>query len=391
MKGSKHLRILCTNAFGLASKLPDLQHALLQHQPDVAIVTETKFTAEKVLPSDISFPGYSSPLRLDRTAHGGGVAIWVKSSLPSMLIPELMSPAHEIIWVSLQLAPGLRTVLGAVYRPGSCAPGDLTLIDHLDNILPEARHQGSHIILAGDFNVHNRAWLNSSKSTPAGEALEDTCVAHLLVQHVTVPTRGDNPLDLIMSTFTSPVTTRILPPLGRSDHAVVLSDFSSVLPRREPPVKRTVFRYNRADWDRLRAHLRNVEWGDIITEDPETSCEQVTASITAAVEQFVPSKVLETRPSDPVWWTPECTETEREKEKRWRDWRKHPYDPVLQQAFTDSVTVAIATQFRSRRAKEDSLRRSLSTGSLRDKQWWTKLKNAAGNRTQPEIPLVAQV
>ena len=191
-----------------------------------------------------------------------------------------------------------------------------------------------------------------------------------------------------MSTFTSPVTTRILPPLGRSDHAVVLSDFSSVLPRREPPVKRTVFRYNRADWDRLRAHLRNVEWGDIITEDPETSCEQVTASITAAVAQFVPSKVLETRPSDPVWWTPECTETEREKEKRWRDWRKHPYDPALQQAFTDSVTVAIATQFRSRRAKEDSLRRSLSTGSLRDKQWWTKLKNAAGNRTQPEIPLV---
>ena len=52
------------------------------------------------------------------------------------------------------------------------------------------------------------------------------------------------------------------------------------------------------------------------------------------------------------------------------------------------MTVAIATQFRSRRAKEDSLRRSLSTGSLRDKQWWTKLKNAAGNRTQPEIPLV---
>ena len=233
MKGSTHLRILCTNAFGLATKLPDLQHALLQHQPDVAIVTETKFTAEKVLPTDISFPGYSSPLRLDRTAHGGGVAIWVKSSLPSMLIPELMSPAHEIIWVSLQLAPGLHTVLGAVYRLGSCAPGDLTLIDHLDNILPEARHQGSHIILAGDFNVHNRAWLNSSKTTPAGEALEDTCAAHLLVQHVTVPTRGDNPLDLIMSTFTSPVTTRILPPLGRSDHAVVLSDFSSVLLRRE--------------------------------------------------------------------------------------------------------------------------------------------------------------
>ena len=78
----------------------------------------------------------------------------------------------------------------------------------------------------------------------------------------------------------------------------------------------------------------------------------------------------------------------KERKKRWHDWRKHPYDPALQQVFTNSMTVSIATQFLSRRAKEDSLRRTLSTRPLRDKQVWTKLRNAAGNRTQTEIPVI---
>ena len=158
-------RLLCTNAFGLSSKLGDFQHALLQHNPDVAVVTETKFTTEKVQVSDTIFPGYSPPFRLDRTAHGGGVAIWVRSTLPALIIDELAAPQHEVMWVSTQLSAGHKIVLGRVYRPGSCGPGDRSLIHHLDDTLPLARQHGASLILAGDFNVHNRAWLNSSKTT----------------------------------------------------------------------------------------------------------------------------------------------------------------------------------------------------------------------------------
>ena len=85
-------RLLCTNAFGLSSKLGDFQHALLQHNTDVAVVTETKFTTENVQVSDTIFPGYSLPFWLDRTAHRGGIAIWVRSTLPALIIDELPPP-----------------------------------------------------------------------------------------------------------------------------------------------------------------------------------------------------------------------------------------------------------------------------------------------------------
>ena len=42
------LRLLVTNAFGLLSKLGEFQNNLSSTKPDIAIVTETKFTPDKV-------------------------------------------------------------------------------------------------------------------------------------------------------------------------------------------------------------------------------------------------------------------------------------------------------------------------------------------------------
>ena len=39
------LRWLVTNAFGLTNKLGELQHALLNDNVDIAVITETKFSA----------------------------------------------------------------------------------------------------------------------------------------------------------------------------------------------------------------------------------------------------------------------------------------------------------------------------------------------------------
>ena len=71
------------------------------------------------------------------------------------------------------------------------------------------------------------AWLRSTKTTPAGEALEDVYAAHHLAQQVADSTRGNNMLDLVISDFEGPVATAIHSPIGRSDHAVVTARFTT--------------------------------------------------------------------------------------------------------------------------------------------------------------------
>ena len=168
-----------------------------------------------------SVPGFHDPLRLDRTSHGGGVAVWIRQDLAFKQLDHLPTNGHEVLWFSITLSTGERIVFGAVYRPGSCADSDVELLEYLDGTLDQARRCGSHVILAGDFNVHNHSWLGSSKTTRAGEFAEDMCVMHGLHQHVPEPTRGSNTLDLVLSDIEQGVKTTIQSPLSLSDHAVL--------------------------------------------------------------------------------------------------------------------------------------------------------------------------
>ena len=73
-QGTK-LRVLLTNAFGLQSKLGEFQHTLRRSQADIAIVTETKFTPEKVTEAEGTIPGYTPPIRQDRVGILIGIAL----------------------------------------------------------------------------------------------------------------------------------------------------------------------------------------------------------------------------------------------------------------------------------------------------------------------------
>ena len=91
-------------------------------------------------------------------------------------------------------------------------------------------------------------------------------------------------------------------PIGNSDHCVLLASISTRL-QREERTSRQVWRYNQADWGRLRKFFRDANWDTIIHDDPDEACCAVTEKILEGMRQFIPQKRLLTRPSDPSWWT----------------------------------------------------------------------------------------
>ena len=285
----------------------------------------------------------------------------------------------------MSLSTQQSVVIGALYRPGSCADNDTCLIEYLGPALDVARTHGTHIVLAGDFNVHHETWLCSSKTTVAGEALEELCAEHQLHQHVLQPTRGLNTLDLILSNMPVPIDTTVKAPLGRSDHGVVLADFY-LTPDAEQATSRTVWRYNQADWGRLRAFYRTTDWSTIVTDDPEESCRKLSDVISSGMQKFIPTKQLVTRPADPKWWTPECTTALNTKDKAWKAWRHNIFSEAHKACFMRSVEDAILANVRARTSWELRVRRKLSRGGLKDKQWWSVLKSAAGASHGSSIP-----
>ena len=243
--------------------------------------------------AESSIPGFHQPVRLDRTAQGGGVAIWVKEDLEyeHLSTIDVDCQGHEIIWLRVQMHPN-KLILGALHRPGSTPSHDTAPLEYLDNNLDDVRGHGSNLLLAGDFNVHKKSWLGSSKTTLAGE-LEEVSAAHNLEQHVHCATRGKNPLDLILSDLGNRVAVEMLNPIGSSDHATLLASVQT-FPHSERPHSRTVWRYSKADWGRLNNFFKETEWN--LGTDPNPACRAVTEKILHGTLQFIPSKRLSTRP-----------------------------------------------------------------------------------------------
>ena len=380
----RFLRLLLTNAFGLKSKLGELAHVAKCSSPDVIAVTETKFSTAKVTDSEVCLSGYAPPIRHDRNAHGGGVAIWVKSNMAFQHLDRFSTEHHEVIWISVSTTSRSKIVICALYRSGSTAGTDTELIEYLDTHLDEARSHGDYVILAGDFNVHNAAWLGSTKTTSAGEAAEELCYVHGLEQHVSIPTRGDNTLDLVMSDFSEPVQVKCHAPLGSSDHAVLTMDFP-ISAFREPKTTRTVWRYNQTDWNRLCHFFLAYDCSTAFTTSADEPCANITEVILQGMSRFVPSRQLTSRPTDPAWWTPECTDAIKAKERAWATARRQKSTAARQTASAATLRCNDILQH-AKVTRLATLRTKLSKASLSDRSWWSTIKQAGGSSRNTSIP-----
>ena len=61
-----------------------------------------------------------------------------------------------------------------------------------------------------------------------------------------------------------------------------------------------------------------------ISSDPNLACKGVTETILDGMHRHIPNKRLTTRPSDPSWWTPECTAAVQAKRRSWDRLHKYP-------------------------------------------------------------------
>lgn len=220
----------------------------------MVILTETWLHPEiedhELFPSDFHFTTY----RKDRTNRkGGGVLIAVRNTLQSSIIRH--DNILEMIWVCLHNASG-KLVFGVCYRPPD---SHVSFPDSLRHELTIMRNEypKAPIFLFGDFNYPQINWslLSTLSSTPANEQklfLELTLDFNLQ-QVITSPTRGDNILDLLLTSHPDDVKSITVLP-GLSDHNLV--HISMTLPlKKKSPTSKLIKDYKRADFDAMNNDL----------------------------------------------------------------------------------------------------------------------------------------
>lgn len=312
-KSPKPFSLTFTNIRGLRSNFSDVESFLYDSAPDFLALCETNLNPS-ILDSDFFVRGYLPIIRKDSSTFMHGLGVYVRDNLPISRELTLENPDDPFMCFRLSLLHST-SYLYFLYR--SPASQNCSVIDSISTSIDSALslHPSADIFVFGDFNVHHSEWLKHSPSTDAaGINASNFAISQNLTQTVDFPTRfpdrdDQSPtlLDLFLSSNPAICMTSPLSPLGNSDHGIVWLDIAlCTKSSQESPFHRTLFSYEKGDWDSFRDFIRDAPWNEVFALGGDECAAECASWIQAGIESFVPSRKFQMKPHSSPWFSPAC-------------------------------------------------------------------------------------
>ena len=204
----------------------DLLADMISGKVDIMLISETKL--DDTFPkSQFFLQGYSEPSRLDRTANGGGLLLYLRNDIPTKPLPLILGNIECII---LELTMSQKKWL----LIGTYIPSKTLISKHLSILEKSLCHYLSlydNVIIFGDLN-----------SEVGEEAMEDFCSIYHLKSLIKVPTcykSSENPscIDLILTNRPHNFQNSLVIETGLSDfHLLTVTVLKTTFRKRPPKV-----------------------------------------------------------------------------------------------------------------------------------------------------------
>ena len=188
-----------------------------------------------------------------------------------------------------------------------------SISSNIDGVL--SINPSANVFVSGDFNVHHKDCLTYSGGIDQpGELCYNFSIANDLTQMVNFPTRildcdSYNPalLDFFLISDASICSTMAFPPLGNSDHVVLLASIHfPTNSQQNAPFHRIAYDYSRADWDGLRDHMRDVPWEDILKLSASTAASEFCEWVQVGIDVYIPYRKYQVKPHSSPWFSAAC-------------------------------------------------------------------------------------
>lgn len=379
-----------SNICGLNANLNATHHFLHSKKPTALFLTETQISGKNSL-KHLKFPGYE--LHHNFRLHGG-VCVYTKNSVSFTRLCALEDHRKDILWLKLS-SKSFKKFICCLYRSPS-ENNIQDLIGYLNRTvdLLNSEHPSSEIIILGDFNVHNEAWLKSNKTNPEGRAMEAFAISNGLSQLINEPTyfprtanSSSSILDLFLSTHPQPYTVNVSSPLGNSDHAMVEVEYPIHMEKTEMPPPRTVWHYKSADWEGLRDYFGAFPWSVtcFAKKSAKEAADNITEVIQCAMEAYIPHTYRVSRPNHKSWFSRECNLARKNKIEAHKKFLQNPTPQTnevdIKARNNYNKTVNEAKDRFNERMRDKVL--SCPNGS---RAFWTLAKHVNNNFTDSSFP-----
>jgi hypothetical protein len=317
-----------------AAKVPDVVRFLTEEKVDVLCVQELRWGPERTA---VRVPGFHCVCQ-PRTQKGGGVALYLRSTLPHQPLPHLNTSGHvEAVYARLELGRN-HLVVGSCYvPPPAVIPADL-FAPGLSLRLP--------FVLGGDFNAHHEWWSQGLPTAPGQllkDVMEDAGVSPAGLDSVlTTSLRYQGRPDLIVSADLEERQSWVKME-HISDHLPLLTTFDLAWEYPAPIHDcRPRVKFESADWAAFQRQVeasldpaleRSLQQIRQVRDQPERErlVEAGAAHLTQALQRAAEALPKSLRkPGTPPYWTGACEQADQHCSRAYALFQQTPTDAAWQ-------------------------------------------------------------
>ena len=380
------------NARGILSPAQHSDFLILQSKSvDFIALTETHL--DPTTPDNFLCDPSWHLFRRDRNRHGGGVALFSRTTFSCKPRPDLSSANGEDLWIETSIS-AKKVLLAVIYRPPNQSAAELrTFLDNLELSLTKALRSTYTVILLGDFNARCTQWLPSAPSNTAGIELYNILESfslHQLVDVITRPQGGQglpstagSILDLVITNnpdlFTTPT---VLSPLGNSDHLTVHFSLPLRTSNASGPTRR-LWSLNNGNIHAFLRDLSDQPWpvrGSYDTLDKQWN-DWLTLFLSSA-RRHIPSKVIRKVQRKPPWLSDYLLAECKLKKQLFNLCKSCPTEKNRER-FRCQRNKVTALLRRAKKCFSTNLEKELH--SKNSKSFWNFIRSCRG-RSSPPIP-----
>jgi len=268
------------NIRSIISKSEQIHHLLLESNLDFLCLSET-WLHENSPSAALEVPGFKL-YRRDRVgSKGGGVMIYVKTTIQCKEIAWADCMDLECIGLNLILAPQMSFVLIVIYRPPS---SNITFYENLKQLLKQCDFN-KEVIIMGDFNIN---WEDKTVRKNLKQITDHFDMKQIINGPTRITNSTSSQIDLIFSNRAERILKTFNMLTGLSEHNLILVA-RKLSSKRFIPFRRKYDSYGipKRKLDDFRKAVHQIEWEDIlIGKDQDEDSQIFSKKLESIINDF---------------------------------------------------------------------------------------------------------
>ena len=346
---------------------------------DLIFATETHLDGEKDEELEL---GEYNLYRRDRPVNGklgGGVMLAIRKSLDSELIS--VGTHAETVFCKINRKGKPPIVAACVYRPTN-NDTEISAAISRDILEAKSKFKNSEFFIGGDFNLPDINWFTleikgGRYKKQISENILDACNDSGLSQIVDEPTRGENILDIFLTSNPNLVTKAEVVS-GFSDHEAVKVHITLQL-KRKKQVKRLIKLWKKVNLSKLKKDTKAFATLFLATHkisDPvDQIWECIKNNLLLIIEDNVPTKLTSSKTHKP-WINTETKRLLRQKQR----WYTKAKTSKLESDWTRYKEIKKLTQTVCRQTQNKFVQ-DLISDDKDNKKFWAHIRSKNKDKT----------